>query len=112
MPILARASRWPSCSTLARTGVTPTTGDGATTASPPWGGRRTVVDGLVICFLHARSSRTDAFPLILTHGWPGSVVEFLDALEPLIRAGFDSVMPSLASSVFPRPAGRPVSRPA
>jgi pimeloyl-ACP methyl ester carboxylesterase len=56
---------------------------------------RTVVDGLGICFLHARSSRSDAFPLVLTHGWPGSVVEFLDALEPLTAAGFDCVVPSL-----------------
>jgi pimeloyl-ACP methyl ester carboxylesterase len=56
---------------------------------------RTVVDGLGICFLHARSSRADAFPLVLTHGWPGSVVEFLDALEPLTAAGFDCVVPSL-----------------
>jgi pimeloyl-ACP methyl ester carboxylesterase len=37
----------------------------------------------------------DAFPLILTHGWPGSVIEFLDALEPLTKACFDYIVPSL-----------------
>lgn len=56
---------------------------------------RTVIDGLGIHFLYFRSPRPDAFPLILTHGWPGSVVEFLDVLEPLARAGFDCVVPSL-----------------
>jgi epoxide hydrolase len=55
----------------------------------------TTVDGLRIHFLHARSSRSDAFPLILTHGWPGSVVEFLDVLPLLNEEGFDCVVPSL-----------------
>ena len=36
-------------------------------------------------FLHARSSNTDAKPLILTHGWPGSVVEFLKVIGPLVE---------------------------
>jgi pimeloyl-ACP methyl ester carboxylesterase len=44
---------------------------------------RTVIDGLGIHFLHVRSRHEDAFPLVLTHGWPGSVVEFLDAIGPL-----------------------------
>jgi hypothetical protein len=44
---------------------------------------RTVIDSLGIHFLHVRSPHDDAFPLILTHGWPGSVVEFLDAIGPL-----------------------------
>ena len=55
---------------------------------------RTTIDGLGIHFLHARSER-DAFPLVLTHGWPGSVVEYLGVLEPLTAAGFDCVVPSL-----------------
>ncbi|WP_134322000.1 epoxide hydrolase family protein [Cumulibacter soli] len=38
---------------------------------------------LEIHFLHARSPEPDAFPLVLTHGWPGSVVEFFDVLGPL-----------------------------
>lgn len=44
---------------------------------------RTVVDGLGIHFLHARSPHAHALPLVLTHGWPGSVVEFLDVIGPL-----------------------------
>ena len=56
---------------------------------------RTMIDGLGIHFLHARSTHRGAFPLVLTHGWPGSVVEFLDVIEPLNRAGFDCVVPSL-----------------
>ena len=42
------------------------------------------IDGLAIHFLHARSSHPGALPLVLTHGWPGSVVEFLDAIGPLV----------------------------
>ena len=47
------------------------------------GQHRTVIDGLGIHFLHVRSPEPGALPLVLTHGWPGSVVEFLDALGPL-----------------------------
>jgi pimeloyl-ACP methyl ester carboxylesterase len=41
------------------------------------------LDGLGIHFLHVRSPEPDALPLMLTHGWPGSVTEFLDVLGPL-----------------------------
>ena len=44
---------------------------------------RDVVDGLGIHFLHLRSPEPAAFPLVLTHGWPGSVLEFLAVLGPL-----------------------------
>ncbi|SEO58146.1 epoxide hydrolase family protein [Actinacidiphila rubida] len=44
---------------------------------------RTRIDGLGIHFLHVRSRHADATPLILTHGWPGSFVEFLKAIGPL-----------------------------
>ena len=44
---------------------------------------RTELDGLQIHFLHARSPHEDALPLVITHGWPGSVVEFLKAIGPL-----------------------------
>lgn len=44
---------------------------------------RTNIDGLRIHFLHIRSREPNAVPLILTHGWPGSVVEFLDVIAPL-----------------------------
>jgi pimeloyl-ACP methyl ester carboxylesterase len=43
----------------------------------------TTIDGANIHFLHVRSPETDALPLILTHGWPGSVVEFTHVIGPL-----------------------------
>ena len=43
----------------------------------------TEIDGLDIHFIHARSKHDDAMPLIVTHGWPGSVVEQLKIVEPL-----------------------------
>lgn len=62
---------------------------------------RTTVDGLGIHFLHRRSPRTDATPLVLTHGWPGSVAEFVDVVDELADPGdadapaFHVVVPSL-----------------
>ena len=47
----------------------------------------TEIDGQRIHFLHVRSPEPDAFPLVLTHGWPGSVVEFLDLIGPLTEPG-------------------------
>lgn len=44
---------------------------------------KTAIDGLDIHFLHVRSRESTALPLILTHGWPGSIVEFLKVIEPL-----------------------------
>jgi pimeloyl-ACP methyl ester carboxylesterase len=44
---------------------------------------RTQIDGLGIHFLHVRSPHPDAFPIVLTHGWPGSIVEFLKVIGPL-----------------------------
>ena len=44
---------------------------------------RTEIDGLEIHFLHARSPHPQALPLLITHGWPGSVVEFLKVIGPL-----------------------------
>ncbi len=44
---------------------------------------RVPIDGLGVHALHVRSPEPDALPLVLTHGWPGSVVEFLDVLGPL-----------------------------
>src|SRR6201993_974501 len=43
----------------------------------------TEIDGLGIHFIHQRSPDRDAFPLIITHGWPGSIVEFHKVIEPL-----------------------------
>ncbi|MEV4996353.1 epoxide hydrolase family protein [Streptomyces niveus] len=62
---------------------------------------RTTIDGLRIHFLHRRSARADATPLILTHGWPGSVAEFTDVVEELAdpedagAPAFHVVVPSL-----------------
>ncbi|MGK9464236.1 epoxide hydrolase [Streptomyces sp. G6] len=62
---------------------------------------RTTVDGLGIHFLHRRSARADATPLIMTHGWPGSVAEFTDVVEELAdpkdadAPAFHVVAPSL-----------------
>jgi epoxide hydrolase len=44
---------------------------------------RTTIDGLAIHFIHVRSPHPGALPLIITHGWPGSVIEFLKVIGPL-----------------------------
>src|SRR5664279_4348528 len=44
----------------------------------------TEIDDLPIHFLHARSPHADATPLVITHGWPGSVVEFHEVIGPLV----------------------------
>ncbi|MCC3761942.1 epoxide hydrolase 1 [Glycomyces sp. TRM65418] len=62
---------------------------------------RTTIDGLGIHFLHRRSARADATPLILTHGWPGSIAEFIDVVDELAdpkdadAPAFHVVVPSL-----------------
>jgi epoxide hydrolase len=62
---------------------------------------RTTVDGLGIHFLHRRSPRDDATPLVLTHGWPDSVVRFVDLVDTLADPrdpdvpAFHVVVPSL-----------------
>ncbi|QIS19528.1 epoxide hydrolase family protein [Nocardia terpenica] len=63
----------------------------------------TEIDGQDIHFLHVRSERENALPLILTHGWPGTFVEFLGVVEPLTRAGFDLVIPSVPGYAFSGP---------
>ncbi|WP_020014473.1 epoxide hydrolase family protein [Promicromonospora sukumoe] len=62
---------------------------------------RTTIDGLGIHFLHRRSPRADATPLVLTHGWPGSVAEFTHVVDELAEPAnpdapaFHVVVPSL-----------------
>jgi pimeloyl-ACP methyl ester carboxylesterase len=77
---------------------------------------RTVVDGLGIHFLHVRSPHPDAFPVVLTHGWPGSVVEFLKVIGPLTDPtahggdaadAFHLVIPSLPGYGFSDRPTRP-----
>jgi len=69
----------------------------------------TELDSVDVHFVHLRSPHPDALPLILTHGWPGSVVEFLEVLDPLVdpvahggEAGdaFHVVCPSLPGFGF------------
>jgi epoxide hydrolase len=62
----------------------------------------TQIDRQTIHFLHVRSANEDALPLILTHGWPGSVVEYLRAIEPL-SGNFHLVIPSLPGYGFSGP---------
>jgi pimeloyl-ACP methyl ester carboxylesterase len=69
---------------------------------------RTRIDGQSIHFVHARSTHADAFPLLLVHGWPGSVVEFLDVIprltQPDIGAdAFHVIAPSLPGYGFSEP---------
>jgi pimeloyl-ACP methyl ester carboxylesterase len=82
----------------------------------------TEIDGLDIHFIHVRSGNPDALPLILTHGWPGSIVEFLKLIGPLTDPvsfggdaadSFDVVIPSLPGFGFsqkPTRTGWTVSR--
>jgi pimeloyl-ACP methyl ester carboxylesterase len=69
----------------------------------------TEIDGQQIYFIHQRSPRPDAIPLLLIHGWPGSVVEFLKLIEPLTdpkdknSPAFDVVIPSLPGFGFSGP---------
>ncbi|HYW23617.1 MAG TPA: epoxide hydrolase [Terriglobales bacterium] len=72
----------------------------------------TTIDGAGVHFLHVRSPEPGALPLVLTHGWPGSVVEFLDVIGPLTdprRHGgnpgdaFHLVIPSIPGYGFSGP---------
>ncbi|MGR6920263.1 epoxide hydrolase family protein [[Actinomadura] parvosata] len=66
----------------------------------------TTIDGQLIHFVHVRSERADALPLMLLHGWPGTFVEFLDVIEPLSR-DFHLVIPSLPGFGFSAPLSSP-----
>jgi pimeloyl-ACP methyl ester carboxylesterase len=69
----------------------------------------TEIDGVNIHFIHVKSAHVDALPLIMTHGWPGSVIELLETVGPLTdptahggtaEDGFDLVLPSLPGYGF------------
>lgn len=73
---------------------------------------KTDVDGLGIHFLHVRSPRADARPLLITHGWPGSIVEALDVIDALVnppadQIAFHVVLPSLPGFGFSDKPGAP-----
>lgn len=70
---------------------------------------RTELAGAKVHFLHVRSAEPDALPLLMTHGWPGSVAEFLDVIGPLTDPGahggdpadaFHLVIPSIPGYGF------------
>jgi pimeloyl-ACP methyl ester carboxylesterase len=67
----------------------------------------TEIDGQTVHFLHVRSERPDAIPLLITHGYPSSVAEFLDLIEPLVAPAegpaFHVVAPSLPGYAFSTP---------
>lgn len=72
----------------------------------------TEIDGVDIHFIHQRSSNPDASPLLITHGWPGSIVEFARVIGPLNR-DFHVVCPTLPGFGFsgkPTAAGWTVER--
>jgi pimeloyl-ACP methyl ester carboxylesterase len=70
---------------------------------------KTEIDGVGIHFLHIRSRHPKAMPLIMTHGWPGSIVEFLNTIDPLVNPtahggkasdAFHVVLPSIPGHGF------------
>ena len=80
-----------------------------------YGSYITEIDGLDIHFLHIRSPHADATPMIMTHGWPGSIIEFMKVIEPLTNPtehggnasdAFHLVIPSLPGYGF---SGKPTS---
>ena len=75
----------------------------------------TKIDGLDIHFIHVRSKHAGAMPLIVTHGWPGSIIEQLKIIDPLVNPtahggraddAFDVVIPSMPGYGF---SGKPTS---
>lgn len=69
----------------------------------------TEIDGQTIYFIHVKSPRPNAIPLMLIHGWPGSILEFLAVIEPLTNPkdsstpAFDVVIPALPGFGFSGP---------
>lgn len=77
-----------------------------------WPQYETTIDGQKIHFFWVRSGKPDAIPMLLTHGWPGTVAEFLDVIDPLVfpdehgapgAIAFDLVVPSLPGYGFSGP---------
>src|ERR1700709_2299484 len=70
---------------------------------------KTEIDGLDIHFIHVRSAHENALPLIMTHGWPGSIIELLETIGPLTapprhggpaEGAFHLVLPSIPGYGF------------
>lgn len=77
----------------------------------------TPIHGIDLHFIHEKGSGPSPLPLIISHGWPGSVVEFLDIIDPLAHPerfggsaddAFDVVAPSLPGFGFSGPPARPI----
>jgi len=75
----------------------------------------TTIDGLDIHFIHVRSKQPNALPIIITHGWPGSIIEQMKVIDPLTNPtayggkpedAFDVVIPSLPGYGF---SGKPTA---
>lgn len=78
-----------------------------------WGQHVTDIDGVSIHFLHIRSTHEEAMPLLMTHGWPGSVLEFRHVIDPLVnpteygglaKDAFHLIIPSMPGFGF---SGKP-----
>ncbi len=106
------ASRWTTCGSWPSTGA-PTydwrVHEERLNSFPQF---TTEIDGQAVHFLHVRSASPGALPLIMTHGWPGSVVEFMEIIGPLTDPGahggdpgdaFDLVVPSIPGFGFSGP---------
>ncbi len=81
----------------------------------------TEIDGVDIHFIHVKSPHENALPLIMTHGWPGSVIELLEAIGPLTDPtahggsaddAFHLVLPSVPATAFPPSRGSSAGGPA
>lgn len=78
---------------------------------------KTPIDGLDVHFIHEKGSGPNPMPLIISHGWPGSIVEFRDIIEPLahpekfggsVDDAFDVIAPSLPGFGFSSPPSAPI----
>ena len=104
-----RACSWRRCRSSPATGRRSTTGarcEARLNALPQF---TTEIDGVEIHFIHVRSPHENALPLIMTHGWPGSVIELLETVGPLTdptahggtpEDAFHLVLPSLPGYGF------------
>ncbi|EJD54399.1 alpha/beta-hydrolase [Auricularia subglabra TFB-10046 SS5] len=83
----------------------------------------TVIDGTTIHFIHEKSGARDAIPIIVTHGWPGSFVEYLPVIRPLLKptevnlppgqkktVSFDVIVPSVPGFAFSSVPKTPAER--
>lgn len=73
-----------------------------------WPQFRAEVGGIDCHFYHVRGDGSRRLPILLTHGWPGSVVEFQEVLPELVAAGFDVVVPSLPGFGWSGRPARPI----